>query len=314
MFGGPYRIEFWGMVLIGLALPLVMLMLPLRKSVAWIVVASVLVNIGMWLKRYVIVVPTLASPFMPAADSRSLHYVPTWVEWSITIGAFAGFSLLYVLFARIFPIISIWEVKEGERAAAKPATDAPRRAPAFFGTATALLLLCPALLLFARRASAADAPVPTPAAVHVALAVTTEDKERIVRATVTLNGEPVENAIVQFAVRRSFGNLKLGDDKTLDDGTAAVKFPADLPGGATGELNLIAEVKDTAAYAGGCAELVAEGGARMAADADAFPRSLWTPHAPVPLLLVIFSLMAGVWITYGCVVLQLISIWKGSKT
>jgi Ni/Fe-hydrogenase subunit HybB-like protein len=41
-------------------------------------------------------------------------YFPTWVEWSITLASLAVFMLLYVAFARIFPIVSIWEVREGE--------------------------------------------------------------------------------------------------------------------------------------------------------------------------------------------------------
>jgi molybdopterin-containing oxidoreductase family membrane subunit len=76
----------------------------------------------MWLKRYVIVVPTLASPFMPVIrlPGQPSSYVPTWVEWSITAGAFSGFCLLYLVFAKIFPIVSIWEVTEP---AAKPVAE-----------------------------------------------------------------------------------------------------------------------------------------------------------------------------------------------
>ncbi|MBI2457349.1 MAG: hypothetical protein HYV46_14575, partial [candidate division NC10 bacterium] len=65
---------------------------------------------GMWLERYLIVVPTLANPRLPYA--RGLYF-PTWVEWSITAGAFALFILLYMVFTKLFPIISIWEVREG---------------------------------------------------------------------------------------------------------------------------------------------------------------------------------------------------------
>jgi len=110
IFEGSYAVTFWAMIGIGLVAPLVLLITPLRKKIGGILVASLLVNIGMWLKRYVIVVPTLASPFMPHGD-KTLRYVPTLVEWSITAGAFAAFVLMYIWFSKIFPIIGIAEMR-----------------------------------------------------------------------------------------------------------------------------------------------------------------------------------------------------------
>jgi molybdopterin-containing oxidoreductase family membrane subunit len=68
----------------------------------------------MWLKRYIIVVPTLSSPFMPPslAPGTYLTYFPTVVEWTITASAFAASCLFYIIFSKIFPIVSIWEVAE----------------------------------------------------------------------------------------------------------------------------------------------------------------------------------------------------------
>ncbi|MEW6046357.1 MAG: NrfD/PsrC family molybdoenzyme membrane anchor subunit [Bacillota bacterium] len=78
------------------------------------VIASVLVNIGAWTKRFVIIAPTLLNPFMPIQSVPAGWgiYRPTWVEWSITAAALAGFTLVYTLFSRLFPIISIWETRE----------------------------------------------------------------------------------------------------------------------------------------------------------------------------------------------------------
>ncbi|HEU5298944.1 MAG TPA: hypothetical protein VFW08_05550, partial [bacterium] len=89
-----------------------------RRPVASIVIASVLVNIGMWLKRYIIVVPSMA---LPLTRSEWATYTPTWVEWSITAAAFATFILLYTLFAKLFPLISLWEVREAPAQALEPA-------------------------------------------------------------------------------------------------------------------------------------------------------------------------------------------------
>jgi molybdopterin-containing oxidoreductase family membrane subunit len=114
IFSGAYAMEFWTMVIIGLFVPALILALPPFRTVKGIITASILVNIGMWLKRYVIVVPTLGSPFMPPSSALGSHlvYIPTWVEWTITASAFAASCLFYIIFSKIFPIISIWEVSE----------------------------------------------------------------------------------------------------------------------------------------------------------------------------------------------------------
>src|SRR6185437_5686171 len=144
LFSGQYAWQFWTMAIIGLFIPAVLLALPWTRTFKGILIASVLINIGMWLKRYVIVVPTLASPFMPVVNNTGhpLSYVPTWVEWSITAGAFSGFCMLYLLFAKIFPIVSIWEIEAGEREEKEEAVAVLKAAsPA---------LLAPAALLSAR--------------------------------------------------------------------------------------------------------------------------------------------------------------------
>ena len=118
LFHGQFAGMFWLMAVIGLFIPAVLLALPWTRTYWGILTAAVLINIGMWLKRFVIVVPTLASPFMPVIrlPGQPTGYVPTWVEWSITIGAFSGFCFLYLLFSKIFPIVSIWEVEHADEA------------------------------------------------------------------------------------------------------------------------------------------------------------------------------------------------------
>ena len=66
----------------------------------------------MWLERFLIVIPTLGHPRLPF---NWRGYTTTWVELSITAGTFAYFILLYAIFSKLFPIISIWELKEGRR-------------------------------------------------------------------------------------------------------------------------------------------------------------------------------------------------------
>ncbi len=106
---GPYAFLFWGMVAGGFLAPVFILAVTRVRNVAWLVLAAVLVDVGMWFERFLIVVPAMATPQMPVAWGT---YTPTWVEWSITAGAFAGFALLYAVFSKLFPLVSIWEVSE----------------------------------------------------------------------------------------------------------------------------------------------------------------------------------------------------------
>ncbi len=107
---GRYSLAFWTFAIAGTIVPALLLALRPTRTIPGIVIASVLVNIGMWLKRFVIVVPSLGLPLMPADWAV---YRPSWVEISITAAAFAGFALLFTVFAKLFPIISVWEVEEG---------------------------------------------------------------------------------------------------------------------------------------------------------------------------------------------------------
>ena len=74
----------------------------------------------MWLERFLIIVPSLGHKYLPYSWGT---YRPQPVEIIITIATFAAMTLLYVLFAKFVPIISIWELKAGEH----PSPDAARR-------------------------------------------------------------------------------------------------------------------------------------------------------------------------------------------
>jgi molybdopterin-containing oxidoreductase family membrane subunit len=64
----------------------------------------------MWIERFLIIVPTLGHPRLPF---NWRGYTTTWTELSIAGGAFAYFLLLYALFTKVFPIVAVWEFKEG---------------------------------------------------------------------------------------------------------------------------------------------------------------------------------------------------------
>ncbi len=113
---GPYMYTFWGMVFGGFVAPVAILGLTRAGSIRWTVVAAACINVGMFFERYLIVIPTLAAPQMPTTWAT---YLPTWVEASITAAAISGFVLLYAVFSKLFPLVSVWEVKEGKEATAE---------------------------------------------------------------------------------------------------------------------------------------------------------------------------------------------------
>jgi molybdopterin-containing oxidoreductase family membrane subunit len=115
-FSGPFRHFFWGMVLCNFVIPLVCLVRLGRRTVGKVLAASLSVVVGMWLERFIIVVPTLSFPRLPFPEGI---YWPTWVEWGETAGSFGLFALFYLLFTKFFPIISIWEIREGREVGIK---------------------------------------------------------------------------------------------------------------------------------------------------------------------------------------------------
>ncbi|MFW9929022.1 MAG: NrfD/PsrC family molybdoenzyme membrane anchor subunit [Candidatus Thorarchaeota archaeon] len=115
---GAYAPHFWIFVIFGMVVPgilnLIACMRYKKESSVWLlIIASLLVVGGMWLKRFIIVVPALARPFV---EQTWTIYNPSPVEWAITIAASAGFILFYSIFAKLFPLVSLWEMEEkGEK-------------------------------------------------------------------------------------------------------------------------------------------------------------------------------------------------------
>ena len=92
-------------------IPIVLLVFKKVRTTPWLLLlATLLVNIGMFTERVLIVVGSLQRNHMPFNWGE---YSPTWVEVSIVVMTFAGFALLYTLFSRIFPYVPVWEIKEG---------------------------------------------------------------------------------------------------------------------------------------------------------------------------------------------------------
>jgi molybdopterin-containing oxidoreductase family membrane subunit len=108
------------MLLFCFVIPLPILSFRSTRTVFGTTIASASVVLGMWLERFVIIVPTLNWQRLSVGETP---YLPTWVEWSILAGCVSLFLLLYAAFTKVFPIISIWEIREGRENAVAGASE-----------------------------------------------------------------------------------------------------------------------------------------------------------------------------------------------
>ena len=118
LFTGEFAPLFWFAILVGMIIPIIIMLFRRGRKPFPMFIAGIMVVIGAWFKRYLIVTPTLLHPFLPMDNApRSFHhYFPSWEEWAIAMGSLSGALLVITLFARIFPIVPIHEtIVEDER-------------------------------------------------------------------------------------------------------------------------------------------------------------------------------------------------------
>ena len=120
---GPNKIVFYLSMICNVGVPQIFWWTRARNSVWILWIASLLINVGMWSERMMIIVQSLQREFLPAQWG---DYSPTWVDIGILVGTVGFFSLLFLLFLRFLPFISLSEMREMAHERAKHG----RRAPA----------------------------------------------------------------------------------------------------------------------------------------------------------------------------------------
>ena len=101
------------------------------RFVAASVTSAIFVLISMWLERWYIIVPTMTHPYLV----RYAEYAPSWTEISETAGSIALFMIMFLVFFKFFPVISIWEVAEGRVLDQEAAKTGPMPMPEVSSTA-----------------------------------------------------------------------------------------------------------------------------------------------------------------------------------
>ena len=106
---GSYAPVYWAMMFCNVLVPQLLWIPWMRRNGIALFVASILVNVGMWAERFMIVVGSLSRDFLPS----SWHvYKPSVVDWSLFLGTLSFFLFLFLLFLRFVPVVPIAEVKE----------------------------------------------------------------------------------------------------------------------------------------------------------------------------------------------------------
>jgi len=105
---GPFGWAYWTMVSCNVVVPQFLWFPRVRRSIPAVFVISLLVNVGMWFERFVIIVTSLHRTFLPASWTR---YTPTIVEVATLVGSFGLFFTCFLLFCRFVPVIAMAEVK-----------------------------------------------------------------------------------------------------------------------------------------------------------------------------------------------------------
>ena len=105
---GPYSWAYWIMVSCNVITPQIFWFKKARNSIVIMFAASLLVNVGMWFERFVIVVTSLANDFLPSSWGM---YEPTWVDVLTFLGSFGLFMTFFLLFIRFLPVLAIAEIK-----------------------------------------------------------------------------------------------------------------------------------------------------------------------------------------------------------
>jgi len=119
LFTGHYAPVFWSVMIVGLVLPTIVLMFKKGRKPLPMFIIAIIVVIGSWWKRYIIITPTLLEPFLPiqGVPESWRSYFPSLHEWAITVATLAMALLIITLLVRYLPVVPIQRIYDEQKAA-----------------------------------------------------------------------------------------------------------------------------------------------------------------------------------------------------
>jgi molybdopterin-containing oxidoreductase family membrane subunit len=109
LFTGPYAPLYYGQLLFNVVVPQAFWSARVRNNIALVVIISVLINVGMWLERILIVWSTLSRDYLPSAWRI---FLPTLWDWLLLFGSLGAFMFLFLLFVRVLPAMPAHELRK----------------------------------------------------------------------------------------------------------------------------------------------------------------------------------------------------------
>jgi molybdopterin-containing oxidoreductase family membrane subunit len=107
--GGAYAFWYWLLLTCNIAVPQLLWSARVRRNAYALFALALVINVGMWLERFIIIVVSLHRDFLPSSWGM---YAPTFWDWSTFVGTLGLFTALMFLFIRLLPVISIFEMRE----------------------------------------------------------------------------------------------------------------------------------------------------------------------------------------------------------
>lgn len=308
LFVGKYAPMYWFVQIGGLILPILFLVIKKFRKPLPMMVVSLLVILGAWLKRYLIVIPSLQHPYLPiqGVDESYLHYNPTWDEWTITISSFAWFLFIITILIKLFPVIPIHKINPAVQKTVK-------NAGSKILPNSALTILFLMGILFAGTSKIHGQEDMQDASITLNF-IEEDDSKRIVATVRDSAGMAAEETDLYFYVKRTFSLLPIGDifNTTDENGIVEVEFPLDLPGDEYGNVDIVVKLTESDIYNDVTKEVSKKWGVPTYLDISKEKRSLWAAaaNAPLPLVIITSSMILVMWFVNCYIIYVLYRISK----
>lgn len=151
---------------------------------------------------------------------------------------------------------------------------------------------------------------------NLSLRLNPHDTNRLVTARVMETGKdgkeiPVKGTEVKFYVQRMFGIMPEGEDNAVstdEKGEAIISYPNSIPGDTAGAITVIARIENNEQFGNVESKAATSWGTVLVPENLSYPRALWEPNAPLPLIIIILTTFGGVWCAYFFIFFRLIKI------